>query len=87
MLLCHRLIEIEIQFEIKFEIEIQFEIQSGSGSGSGSTWLGCYKNMRELRNCNDLNLDCLTLVDLYLIPIWLIYEIDQSGSSWSELDQ
>ena len=28
-----------------------------------------------------------TLIDLHLIRIWLISEIDQSGLSWSELDQ
>ena len=50
-------------------------------------WLGCYKNMRELRNSNGFNLDWLALIDLYLVTIWLIFEIDQSGSSWSELDQ
>ena len=50
-------------------------------------WLGCYKNMRELRNSNGFNLDWLVLIDLYLVTIWLIFEIDQSDSSWAELDQ
>ena len=41
--------------------------------------------MRELRNSNGFNLDWLVLIDLYLVTIWLIFEIDQSDSSWPEL--
>ena len=36
---------------------------------------------------NGFNLDWLVLIDLYLVTIWLIFEIDQSDSSWAELDQ
>ena len=43
--------------------------------------------MRELRNSNGFNLDWLVLIDLYLVTIWLIFEIDQSDSSCAELDQ
>ena len=42
--------------------------------------------MRELRNSNGFNLDWLAFIDLYLVTIWLIFEIDQSDSSWAELD-
>ena len=71
----------QMQMQIQI-LQIHIQIQALT-----LAWLGCYKNMRELRNSNGFNLDWLALIDLYLIPIWLIYEIDQSGSSWSELDQ
>ena len=60
---------------------VWFSLISDSDSDSDSpltlVWLGCYKNIWELRNSNGFN----------LVTIWLISEIDQSGSSWSELDQ